>query len=260
MALRLLWVGRPVARHTRLVARIALIAVVALVTAMGLAKRGRRPDLELSFLTVPESVGNDRGASSALARRRVVLLLALGAPAVTSVGSPLVARAELTPPLRKSIEKYSEKVQGGLDWFYFEMLPSLKSEDKDAANVCLARSSSGAKNAPLEDDLFFPLRQLVGDNEEADEMGWSAAVKRMYAGEDALKNAVFADEWPTSVKEWGKIRDDVAILLTGINDLADKAVFVLPSSGYDKQRREIFVQSKKQKVLDRNAMNAFTMR
>eukprot|EP00439_Symbiodinium_sp_Y106_P078136 s645_g16.t4 len=87
----------------------ALVWGLATATAVQQASR--------SFLSVPVPSRQEVG------RRSWVAALVVPGLAHAEVDNPL------PPPVVKDLERAAPKIQGGVDWFYFELLPAIKKEE-----------------------------------------------------------------------------------------------------------------------------------
>jgi len=186
-----------------------------------------------------------------LPKGRRGILAAFGA-----VLAPRWALAEeenpLPPPVVKDLERAAPKIQAGVDWFYFELLPGIEREDLGQCRKALGSTAEGSYVSPLDSEITFPFNQLASANIEADEDGWNDDIRNFQKAVTAMSDAVGSNNWKTVKKEFLKGKEALNHVMTNINQRAEGAApFVLMDESYP-SREAAYIQGKKDMMRSRN--------
>ncbi|CAK9044716.1 unnamed protein product [Durusdinium trenchii] len=162
------------------------------------------------------------GETSAFTSRRFHL-------AAIAVMSPMAARAELSPPLERVTKRYAEKIQGAMDFLYFDIKPYVRGGPRLFQLAINALDTSNGSNTALERDLFAPLRQLVLAGEEDGEVDFRPASQKIEASAKALTAAARDRQVDEAVAASDVLIADLSSLFTSVNKEAGSKVFLLPN-------------------------------
>mmetsp|Transcript_17432 Transcript_17432/g.31428 ORF Transcript_17432/g.31428 Transcript_17432/m.31428 type:complete len:236 (+) Transcript_17432:66-773(+) len=191
-------------------------------------------------------------------RRDVVLSV----PALLSVAGlapqSAVAKEPLPPPVEKNVAMSAAKLLKGVDELYFDIRPAIKAKRFEDAQQFLGQGS-GAYIAPIDNDLFFPLQQILDDNLDAEEDGWTDAMQKARAAFDQMKNQVNREEWKGALASWDVVRDNVGVLFADINARTSKPYLEVPDDAYF-NREAAYRQAKRDAINYRNAVGTLALR
>lgn len=158
----------------------------------------------------------------------------------------------LPPPVVKDLERAAPKIQAGVDWFYFELLPGIEKEDLGQCRKALGSSAEGSYVSPLDSEITFPFNQLASANIEADEDGWTEDIRNFQKAVTAMSDSVGSNDWKTVKAEFKKGKDALNHIMSNINQRAEGAApFQLMDDDYP-ARQGAYVQGKKDMMRSRN--------
>lgn len=218
--------------------------------------RGLIPALSACALgAVLATVG--RAFALSTGRRSALLggaLAPLAPPAAWAEENPL------PPPVVKDLERAAPKIQAGVDWFYFELLPGIEKEDLGQCRKALGSTAEGSYVSPLDSEITFPFNQLASANIEADEDGWTEDIRNFQKAVTAMSDSVGTNEWKTVKAEWNKAKDALNHVMGNINQRAEGgAPFQLMDDSYA-DRGSAYLQAKKDMMKFRNQAGTLALR
>mmetsp|Transcript_31329 Transcript_31329/g.73049 ORF Transcript_31329/g.73049 Transcript_31329/m.73049 type:complete len:249 (-) Transcript_31329:57-803(-) len=172
--------------------------------------------------------------------------------------NPAGAGEPLPPPVEKNVAMTAAKLAKGVDELYFDIRPAIKAKRFEDAQQFLGQSA-GAYIPPIDNDLFFPLQQILDDNLDAEEDGWTAAYQGARKAFDNMKTQVNKEEWKGALKSWDDIRSNVNTIFVDINDRCSKPYLpVLDDAYFD--REDAYRQAKRDAINYRNAVGTLALR
>lgn len=227
-------------------------ALAVVLLAAGAAVAAAAAASQAAFLTA--ALGRRAAAVKALLLTPVLTCATGGGSVRADVGDPL------PPPLLKDLQRAAPKIQQGADWMFFELKPALDREDLERARECLGSALRGAHVSPLETDMLLPMDQLLSANIDADEDGWTTAVRKIASSIEDIKNEVGSGEWQAARASWEDARANANKVMVDINSRADKEYFVALDKNYEENRYKIYLQKKKDDISERNNKGNLAMR
>lgn len=166
----------------------------------------------------------------------------------------------LPPPVLKDVVRAAPKVQDGGDWLFFEVKPALEAKDIARARQSLGSVMQGSYVSPLETDLMIPLEQLISANVDAEEDGWTAAIRQVRVAIDSMKDHVGGSEWNEALENWEQARAAANKIVADINQRGEKVYFVELDGSYPQKRYDAYLQKKKDALAFRNAAGTLALR
>lgn len=228
--------------------RVLAAACTAGALVWGLATATAAQDVSRSFLSVPVPSRQQVG------RRSWMAALVVPGLAHAEVDNPL------PPPVVKDLERAAPKIQGGIDWFYFELLPAIKKEDPSLCRKALGSGAEGAYVSPLDSEITFPMNQLASANVEADEDGWTNDIRDFQKACIDMSDAVGGNKWPEAMSGFKKAKEALNGIMGKINVRAEgPAPFVLIDDAYE-DRASAYLQKKKDMMAFRNQAGTLALR
>mmetsp|Transcript_53790 Transcript_53790/g.125758 ORF Transcript_53790/g.125758 Transcript_53790/m.125758 type:complete len:236 (+) Transcript_53790:104-811(+) len=191
-------------------------------------------------------------------RREVVLSVPTVLSVIALAPQQVAAKEPLPPPVEKNVAMTAAKLMKGTDELHFDIRPAIKAKRFDDAQQFLGQGS-GAYIAPIDNDLFFPLQQILDDNLDAEEDGWVDSMQKARAAFDQMKNQVNREEWKGALASWTVVRDNLGVLFEDINARTSKPYLEVLDDAYF-EREEAYKQAKRDAINFRNAMGTLALR
>merc|ERR1712039_395966 len=145
-----------------------------------------------------------------------------------------------------------DKIQEGIDSLYFELKPALVKEDLPTARQYLGSAMMGSHVSPLQTNMLIPMENLLSSNLDAEEDGWTKAVRKISTDVDDMKDYVSTTDWKGARASWESARANALKVLTDMNKRADKAYFIAPDADYETKRYDVWLQRRKDELAERN--------
>eukprot|EP00929_Paragymnodinium_shiwhaense_P124209 TRINITY_DN9928_c0_g1_i1.p1 TRINITY_DN9928_c0_g1~~TRINITY_DN9928_c0_g1_i1.p1 ORF type:complete len:243 (+),score=64.70 TRINITY_DN9928_c0_g1_i1:87-815(+) len=190
--------------------------------------------------------------------RREALLAASMATVSSAAVLPEVAHADVPPPLLKALERTRERIQDGIDWFFFELRPALDDRNWDETKKCLGAASVGAYISPFDQLVSYQVSDLVENNLDSEDLGWDKMERRIQTNLQALRDDASAQKGDMVIEDWDQIRLALVDLTKGVNEVTGKKTFIVPTPEYA-LRRQGYIQKLKDQAKAR-ADSALLMR
>merc|ERR1712107_155895 len=143
-------------------------------------------------------------------------------------------------------------IQEGIDSLYFELKPALVKEDIANARQYLGSAMMGSHVSPLQTKMLIPMENLLSSNLDAEEDGWTKAVRKISTDVDDVKEYISTTDWKGARASWESARVNTLKVIADMNARADQAYFVAPDESYEDKRYSVWLQRRKDELAERN--------